>query len=88
MAHHLFESRRARLLGPLEEAAQRASVAAIAGALLERSFSLSSEVHLAMQARGFRGEARLLDNLAMRRADWFQLAAFVATATLAVWVGG
>jgi cobalt/nickel transport system permease protein len=87
MAHHLFESRRARLLGPLEETAQRASVAAIAGALLEKSFSLSSEVHLAMQARGFRGEARLLDNVAMRGADWFQLAAFVATATLAVWVG-
>jgi len=87
MAHHLFESRRTRLLGPLEEAAQRASAAAIAGALLEKSFCLSNEVHIAMQARGFCGEARLLGDLAMRRTDWFQLAAFITIATLAVWAG-
>jgi len=40
-----------------------------------------------MQARGFRGEIRLLDELRMRPADWMQAAAFMGAATLAVWWG-
>jgi energy-coupling factor transporter transmembrane protein EcfT len=42
---------------------------------------------MAMQARGFRGEVRLLDELQMRADDWLRLAAFVGAATLAVWLG-
>lgn len=86
-AQHLFEARRARLLAPLTEDAQRSSAAAISGALLDRTFSLSSEVHLAMQARGFRGEVRLLEDLAMRKADWLQLAALLSAAFLIILVG-
>ncbi len=86
-ASHLFESRRARLLGPLEPADQRSSASAMAGVLLDKSFSLSSEIHLAMQARGFRGEVLLLDDLAMRAVDWLQLAALLSIATLAILVG-
>jgi cobalt/nickel transport system permease protein len=87
MAQNMFEARRARLLAPLDEETQRTSAAAISAALLGRTFSLSSEVHSAMQARGFRGDIRLLDDLAMRRADWLQLAAMFTLAVLAVVVG-
>ena len=47
----------------------------------------ASEVHTAMQARGFRGEIRLLDELEMRAGDWLRLAAFVGTACIVVWLG-
>jgi energy-coupling factor transporter transmembrane protein EcfT len=47
----------------------------------------SGEVHMAMLARGFRGEIRLLEELRTRARDWVRLAAFVGIAVLAVWVG-
>ncbi len=86
-ASDLFEARRARLLGPPDPEAQRVSATAIAGALLERSFMLSSEVYLAMQARGFRGEIRLLENSEMRSADWLLLIALLSIASLTIWAG-
>ncbi len=86
-ASDLFEARRARLLGPPVPESQRTSATAIAGVLLEKSFLLSSEVYLAMEARGFRGEIRLLDDFSMRIADWLSLAVFLSLASLAVWVG-
>ena len=86
-AHELFESRRARLLGPLAPAEARNAASAIAGVLLDKSFSLSTEVHLAMEARGFRGEVRLLDDLAMTRTDWLQLGILISVATLFIWLG-
>jgi len=45
-----------------------------AGVLLSRTFQLSGDVYLAMQARGFRGEVHLLDDFAMKRLDWLALA--------------
>ncbi len=86
-AYDLFESRRARLLAPLAPAEQRASASAIAGVLLDRSLLLSNEVHLAMQARGFRGEVHLLDDLVMSPAGWLQLAAVVTLSILTIWLG-
>lgn len=86
-ASDLFEARRARQLGPPVPDFQRTSATAIAGVLLEKSFLLSSEVYLAMEARGFRGEIRLLDEFMMRTADWLSLTAFLSLATVAVWLG-
>ncbi|MDQ2839483.1 MAG: cobalt transporter CbiM [Acidobacteriota bacterium] len=86
-ASDLFEARRARLLGPPVPDVQRTSATAIAGVLLEKSFLLSSEVYLAMEARGFRGEVRLLDDFTMQAADWLSLAASLSVASLAVWIG-
>jgi cobalt/nickel transport system permease protein len=86
-ASHLFESRRARLLGPLASVDQRSSAAAIIGALLNKSLSLSNDVHLAMQARGFRGDVHLLEDLVMTPSDWLELLALLLLSILAVLLG-
>jgi cobalt/nickel transport system permease protein len=86
-ARDMFESRESRIVGVLEPADRRRLAAASAGVLLGKTLQVSGEVHMAMQARGFRGEIRLLDELQMRPHDWLRLAAFVAAATLAVWMG-
>lgn len=70
-ALQLFEARRSRLLGPLSGAAQRRLVTATAGVLLEKSIQLSGEVHLAMIARGYRGEIHLLTPFRARLRDGF-----------------
>jgi len=86
-ARDMFESRESRLVGDLAPADRRRLAAASAGVLLGKTLQVSSEVHMAMQARGFRGEVRLLEELRMRPNDWLRLAAFVGTAVLAVWLG-
>jgi cobalt ECF transporter T component CbiQ len=86
-ARDMFESRESRMVGVLEPADRRRLAAASAGVLLGKTLQVSGEVHMAMQARGFRGEIRLLDELQMRSTDWLRLAAFVGAATLAVWLG-
>lgn len=86
-AHDLFESRRTRLLAPLDSVEQRTTGSAIAAVLLDRSFIVSNEVHLAMQARGFRGEVQLLDDLLMTSLDWWQLSAVGMLSALAIWIG-
>jgi cobalt/nickel transport system permease protein len=86
-ARDMFESRESRIVGVLQPADRRRLAAASAGVLLGKTLQVSGEVHMAMQARGFRGEIRLLDELQMRTPDWLRLAAFVGVATLAVWLG-
>ena len=86
-ASDLFESRRARLLGPLDATRQRNTASSIAGVLLAKSLSLSNDVHLAMEARGFRGEVHLLEDLAMHPSDWVHASAFFTIACLLIWFG-
>ena len=86
-ARDMFESRESRIVGVLQPGDRRRLAAASAGVLLGKTLQVSGEVHMAMQARGFRGEIRLLDELQMRPNDWLRLAAFVGAATLAVWLG-
>ena len=86
-ARDMFESRQSRLVGILDAPERRRLAAASAGVLLAKSFQLSSEVQTAMQARGFRGEVYVLDELRMHFMDWWRLAAFIAVACLALWLG-
>ena len=86
-AHEMFQSRKSRSVGALQGAGRRRMAVASAGVLLSRTFQLSGEVYLAMQARGFRGEVHLLDDFAMKRLDWLALAGFAALAAAAVWAG-
>ena len=86
-ARDMFESRESRLVGVLAPADRRRLATASAGVLLSKTLQVSGEVHLAMQARGFRGEIRLLDELQMHCGDWLRLAAFAGAAALAVWAG-
>ena len=55
------------------------------GVLLSKSLQLSSDVHLAMQSRGFRGEVYLLDDFQAHAIDWFWLAGFAALALAMLW---
>lgn len=72
-ALQMFEARRSRIVAPLAGAQRRRMVMAAVGVLLARTFQLSADVHLAMVARGYRGEVHLLDDFRSRRRDWAAL---------------
>ena len=87
IALDMFEARRSRTVGALTAIESRRLAASTVGVLLSRSLQLSSDVHLAMQSRGFRGEARVLPDFRARAADWAWLGLFVALAAGALWWG-
>ena len=86
-AGNMFESRQARSVGHLTPVEQRRFAAATAGVLLDKSLEMSREVQIAMQARGFRGEAVLLEEPKIKFADWLPLGAFLTIACVAIWLG-
>jgi cobalt ECF transporter T component CbiQ len=86
-AHDMFDARRSRGAGVLPSAARRRVPASAAGVLFDRTLQLGADVHLAMQARGFRGEVRVLDERRMHGRDWIALAGFVVVAAAAAWTG-
>ena len=86
-ARNMFEARSTRMIGDLHARDQRRLLAATVGVLLDKTLLFSSEVHNAMQARGFRGEAMLLDDFELRKQDWLQLGAFFVLACAAFWFG-
>ena len=86
-AHDMFESRRSRMVGELSGRERRRVAAASAGVLMSKTFDLSSEVYLAMQSRGFRGEVYILDEFRMQSFDWIMLAGVAVISAAAFWWG-
>ena len=86
-ALEMFESRQSRMVGTLAGPDRRRLASASVGVLLARSLQISSEVHAAMRSRGYQGEVYLMDELAIRPADWVRLAVFVALSAAAVLLG-
>jgi cobalt ECF transporter T component CbiQ len=86
-AGQMFESRQSRTVGIIPAQEQRRMAARTAGVLLSKSVSLSNDVYLAMQSRGFRGEVQLLSDFRMRARDYCALAAFLLASAAAVWAG-
>ncbi|MBO0856924.1 MAG: cobalt ECF transporter T component CbiQ [Chloracidobacterium sp.] len=86
-AHDMFEARQSRRVGALMAAEARRFATSCIGVLLGKSLQLSSEAHLAMISRGFRGEVYSLDEFAMRPRDWMALAAFAGLIIIAIWTG-
>jgi cobalt/nickel transport system permease protein len=86
-AIQMFESRTSRTVGVIDRTAQRNVAARSAGVLLTKSIQLSSEVFLAMQSRGFRGDAKVLVQFRMSARDYGALLACVLVGTVAVWAG-
>jgi cobalt/nickel transport system permease protein len=86
-ARQMFEAQRSRTLGCLEPADGRRLIYGTTGVLLGKTMHLSQEVHLAMQARGFRGEVYLLDEFQLKAVDVVALAALAAAAAGALWAG-
>ena len=83
-AQEMFEARRARLVGSMEKTDRQRLSTASAGILLEKSLALSQDIHMAMQARGFRGEVYLLEESRLGARDWLKLAGFAVVAIGAV----
>jgi cobalt/nickel transport system permease protein len=86
-AREMFESRKSRTVGKMNRADYRRLAISSGGVLLGKSFQLSSEVFLAMQARGFRGEVYVLDDFSMTPRDWEALAFFGALTAACIWAG-
>ncbi len=82
----LFEAKRSRVMGPLSGPERRRMAIASVVVLLEKSLHLATEIHLAMIARGYRGEVHLLDEFRTRTRtwDWIALASFLAVAAIAI----
>ena len=83
----MYEARKARTAGKQRhDKASRGFVAATAGVTIGKSHQLAEEVHQAMTARGFRGDAKTLDAARLKVADalWFLGAAAVAVLALLV----
>ncbi len=87
LAEDLFEARRSRMIRPLSRSEQRRMAGAAAGVLLNKSLQLSEDVYLAMQSRGFRGEAYTIHDFHMERRDWLAGTGFAVAAALAFWGG-
>lgn len=86
-AHEMFESRKSRTVGKMSGTEYRRLAVSTAGVLLGKSFQLSGEVFLAMQARGFRGEVYVLDEFRMTGRDWTALTLFAGLSAAAIWAG-
>ncbi len=83
-AQDMIQSRRSRIVGRLNATERRRLMVASMGVLLGKTFQLSGDVHMAMQSRGYRGEAYVLDEFAMTGRDWACLCGFTVFAVLAV----
>jgi len=86
-AEDLLLARRSRMVGHLSGAQGRHVAAGTAGTLVARSYHLSQEVHLAMEARGFRGEVRLLTEPRLRPGDLLWIAAALLVGGVILWIG-
>ena len=78
----LFLARQSRRVGPEAWRSTKQWLGAISGALLGKSYSLSSEIYLAMISRGFRGEPVLLEDFKAKSHDWLWLLLFLSIAVV------
>jgi cobalt/nickel transport system permease protein len=86
-AAEMFESRQSRTVGVLSGAERRRMTARTAGVLLSKSMEVSSEVYLAMQSRGFRGDVETLYDFHMQARDYIGLGLFFCAGIIAIWIG-
>jgi len=86
-ASQMFESRRSRTVGTLKPEQQRHMAARTAGVLLSKSVTLSNEVYLAMQSRGFRGDVQVLSDFHLTMWDYCGLLVFLLAGGIAIWMG-
>lgn len=75
VAVETLETRKLRLVGPLNRQEKRAFFAAILGTIISKSYNLSESVYEAMRARGYSGEPRIMNNFRLRALDFILTAA-------------
>jgi len=86
-ANAMFESRQSRMVGQLNGHEQRRMMVNTGGVLLSKTLDLGNQVFMAMQARGFRGEVRLLHEFRLRARDYLAISGFAVTVAVAVVAG-
>ncbi len=86
-ANDMFLSRKSRMVGRLNTSENQKMLAAVSATLLDKSLNLSSEVYLAMQSRGYRGNIVTLKPFRMQSKDWLWLFVFLGITTLTVILG-
>lgn len=77
-AEQIHLAKLSRSIAPGTIRQEQAWVAAGMGSLFRRTYSLSSQVYLAMLSRGYTGEAHLLEDPRLHARDWLFLAACAA----------
>jgi cobalt ECF transporter T component CbiQ len=85
-ASQMFEARRSRMVGRLDPRERRRVATASAGVLLSKALHMSTDIHLAMIARGYRGEVHLMDEFQAKLIDWIALSSVAAIAIFALWL--
>jgi cobalt/nickel transport system permease protein len=86
-ANQMFASRQSRMVGRLSGREQRRLMVNSGGVLLSKTLEMGNQVFWAMQARGFRGEVRLLNEFRLRTRDYLAIGGFAAAFTAAVLAG-
>ena len=86
-ANAMFESRQSRMVGRLSGHEQRRLMVNTGGVLMSKTLELGNEVFYAMQARGFRGEVRLLTDFRLRGWDYVAMMGFAAAVVISVIAG-
>jgi cobalt/nickel transport system permease protein len=86
-ANAMFEARQSRMVGRLNGREQRRLMVNTGGVLLSKTLEMGNEVFLAMQARGFRGEVRLLTEFRLRGWDYVAMSGFAAAVVAAALAG-
>lgn len=84
----LVEARRSRTLSKPSATKQRQMLISAAAVLLSKTFRLSSEVHLAMISRGYRGEIYLLHEFQARWRDRITLCISACIPIFILWNQG
>ena len=87
VANDMFLSRKSRVVGRLSTGDNQKMLAAVSGTLLDKSLTMSSEVYLAMQSRGFHGTVITLKPFQMQSKDWYWAAIFMLIAGIAIYLG-
>lgn len=79
-ANGMFLSWKSRSVSKLDSAEQRRRLGAAVGTLMDKSYHLSDQVHLAMLSRGYRGEVVISDNFHLKASDALALVLAVLAA--------
>lgn len=82
----MYEARKSRMVGAqAHDKRARAFLSASAGAMFGKANQLSDEVHQAMTARGYRGNAKTLTRFRLGAVDLAWAAGTVAVSVLVLW---
>ena len=86
-ANDMFLSRKSRVVGRLSTSENQKILAAVSATLLGKSLNMSSEVYMAMQSRGFRGNIVTFKPFQMQPKDWLWASIFTMIAALTIYLG-